>query len=66
MFVRGGYVWSGDYMDRVGYLGGYWSSVGYNDTYALSFSFYAGYVSSMLTSGYRYSGQSLRCVALGG
>ena len=65
MFVRGGNVNPGDYLDYAGDYGNYWSSVGLNryDAYALSFN-----PSRVLpsTNDGRHDGYSVRCVALGG
>ena len=65
MFVRGGWVWPGDYLDNAGNYGVYWSSVGGNSirAYSLGFSPYGVYPSNY---GDRYFGCSIRCVALGG
>ena len=65
MFVRGGAVNPGRYLDVAGYLGYYWSSVGRSSSYAYILGFGSGDVSP---SGYyyRYGGLSIRCVALGG
>ena len=65
MFVRGGHVDPGDSLNDAGSYGDYWSSVSYysSDAYYLSFSPRRVYPSY---SYYRYSGQSVRCVALGG
>ena len=65
MFVRGGGVNPGDYLDVAGNYGNYWSSVGVDDSTAYLLFFYSlgvrpsGFV-------YRYPGYSVRCVALGG
>ena len=65
MFVRGGYVGPGDYLDGAGTEGRYWSSVGSNsgDAYGLTFAPYGAIPSY---SDGRYFGFPLRCVALGG
>ena len=65
MFVRGGYVSPGNYLDGAGGSGLYWSSVGRNSSFAYYLVFNSGYVrpSSNVS---RYVGFSLRCVALGG
>ena len=65
MFVRGGSVVPGDYLYNAGYVGYYWSSVGRSSdrAYDLTFSSYGVAPSN---NGYRYVGQPVRCVALGG
>ena len=65
MFVRGGYVDPGGSLPNAGYVGIYWSSVSdYSDVaYSLYFTSGVVYPSNY---DYRYSGQSIRCVALGG
>ena len=65
MFVRGGYVSPGYYLDYVGYDGYYWSSVGRTSSGAYYLLFGSG---DVYPSGsyYRYFGFSVRCVALGG
>ena len=65
MFVRGGYVNPGDYLSYAGDGGVYWSSVGRSSSGARYLSFSSGAVNP---SDYddRYSGFSVRCVALGG
>ena len=65
MFVRGGYVGPGDYLDYAGYGGYYWSSVGRSSSYAYDLGFVSG---GVYPSRYnvRYVGLSVRCVALGG
>ena len=65
VFVRGGGVNPGDYLSYAGYGGLYWSSVGSGRSGAYALYFNSGYV---LPSDdyYRYSGLSVRCVALGG
>ena len=65
MFVRGGNVTPGDYLNLAGNRGYYWSSVGRNSSYAYYLFFYSGVV---LPSYYdfRRIGFSVRCVALGG
>ena len=65
MFVRGGYVSPGYYLDYAGYDGYYWSSVGRTSSGAYYLVFASGVVTPS-GSGTRYRGQSLRCVALGG
>ena len=65
MFVRGGYVDPGDYLNAAGYGGGYWSSVGRISSSAYYLYFGSGVVVPSY-NGYRYVGYSLRCVALGG
>ena len=63
MFVRGGYVDPGDYLDYAGDVGNYWSSVGRNSSYAYSLYFDSGYVNPS-NNYYRYVGFSVRCVAV--
>ena len=65
MFVRGGSVVPGDYLDLAGYEGYYWSSVGSGSYAAHSLFFLSGYVFRS-DDAYRYFGFSVRCVALGG
>ena len=65
MFVRGGFVNPGDYLFSAGYCGYYWSSVSSNSDYAYRLYFYSGSVYPSYGN-YRYYGQSVRCVALGG
>ena len=65
MFVRGAYVYPGDSLDRAGYGGVYWSSVGRSSSRAYNLDFYSGDVYPSY-DGNRYYGQSVRCVALGG
>ena len=65
MFVRGGYVDPGDYLGLAGREGDYWSSVGRSSFLAYSLFFNSGLVYPS-GSNYRYYGQSVRCVALGG
>ena len=65
MFVRGGYVYSDNYLNRAGFDGNHWSSIGFYDAiaYALYFSL------SNIVPAYnhtRYLGFPVRCVALGG
>ena len=64
MFVRGGLVNPGVDLDTAGYGGNYWSSVGRNSSNAYYLFFYSGLVAP--SGYYRYSGYSVRCVALGG
>ena len=64
MFVRGGYAYPGDDLDRAGYEGYYWSSVSYYSYYAYRLGFYSGGISPS-SADYRYFGFSVRCVALG-
>ena len=66
MFVRGGAVNPGHYLDGAGGDGLYWSSVGRSSSIAYSLSFYSGRVYPSSDYGTRYFGFSLRCVALGG
>ena len=65
MFVRGGYAYPGDDLDRAGYEGYYWSFVGLGsgDAYGMRFNPYG--VRPSVNDG-RYVGYSVRCVALGG
>ena len=65
MFVVGGYVYPGGYLYYAGLGGYYWSSVGSNSYDAYDLYFNPG---GVVPSGddYRYFGQSVRCVALGG
>ena len=65
MFVRGGYVYPGYLLNYAGRIGDYWSSVGRNSSNAYYLGFLSG---TVYPSGdnYRYYGQSVRCVALGG
>ena len=65
MFVRGGDVDPGDFLDNAGYVGNYWSSVGYSSGYAYYLYFGPSGVRPSFRSP-RYFGQSVRCVALGG
>ena len=65
MFVRGSIVNPGDYLFGAGSLGYYWSSVGRNSSYAYYLHFNSGGVGPS-NSYFRYYGQSVRCVALGG
>ena len=65
MFVRGGEVDPGYYLNFAGYYGNYWSSVGRSSSYAYYLNFDSGSVYPSY-SFYRYYGQSVRCVALGG
>ena len=65
MFVRGGLVNPGGYLDYAGYDGYYWSSVGRSSGYAYSLIFGSGGVLPSYDNR-RYYGQSVRCVALGG
>ena len=65
MFVRGGGVGPGSYLDYAGYYGSDWSSVGRSSAGAYYLFFYSGSVNPSV-SDYRYGGQSVRCVALGG
>ena len=65
MFVRGGYVNPGRYLNYAGNYGHYWSSVGLNryDAYNLNFT---PNVVGPSSNNDRYNGYSVRCVALGG
>ena len=65
MFVRGGNVWPGRYLDGAGYSGYYWPSVGLNSNFAYDLYFDSGSVDSSGGDN-RYLGSSVRCVALGG
>ena len=65
MFVRGGYVYPGNYLSRAGSNGYDWSSVGRNNSSAYSLGFNSGNVNPS-SSGSQFFGFSLRCVALGG
>ena len=65
MFVRGGVVNPGDYLDFTGNNGNYWSSVGRNSSSAYYLFFYPDGVYLSYIN-YRYFGFPLRCVALGG
>ena len=65
MFVRGGYVAPGLELHHAGYIGEYWSSVGYSSSRA----YYLDFDSYKVSSSYnisQYFGLSIRCVALGG
>ena len=64
MFVRGGYVRPGYYLNVAGDVGYYWSPVGRNSSNAYGLAFDSGVGPSGYY--YRYNGQSIRCVALGG
>ena len=65
MFVRGGFVYPGNYLDYAGSEGRYWSSAGYGSNLAYTLYFDSGRISPSY-GGSRYYGQSVRCVALGG
>ena len=65
MFVRGGFVNPGYYLDFAGGGGYYWSSVGRSSSYAYTLYFLSGRVRPSYDYG-RYLGISVRCVALGG
>ena len=65
MFVRGGYVNPGRYLNYAGNYGHYWSSVGLNRYDAYNLNFASGSVSPS-NFNYRYFGYSVRCVVLGG
>ena len=65
MFVRGGYVGPGLTLYRAGSEGFYWSCVGRSSSYAYNLYFYPYGVSPSVYDD-RYSGFSVRCVALGG
>ena len=65
MFVRGGIVYPGLYLDAADYYGTYWSSVGLTSSDAYFLYFNPGGVDPS-SNRYRYRGQSIRCVALGG
>ena len=65
MFVQGGNVNPSNYLDYAGNYGRYWSSVGRSRSDA----YYLGFSSGLVLPSYglsRYSGFSVRCVALGG
>ena len=64
MFVRGGYVGPGVILYGAGGYGYYWSSVGRSSSGAYGLNFGSGGVNPSYN--YRYLGQSVRCVALGG
>ena len=64
MFVRGGNVYPGRSLDRAGYGGYYWSSVGISSSRAYHLGFVPGGVGPS-SNGPWYYGQSVRCVALG-
>ena len=62
-FVRSGYVYpSSHYLNGAGNYGYYWSSVASSSSYAYYLYFTSGSVSPS-PNYYRYSGQSVRCVA---
>ena len=65
LFVRGGNVYPGYTLNYAGNSGIYWSSVGRSSSSAYYLYFDSG---TVYPSGlnYRYFGQSIRCVALGG
>ena len=65
MFVRGGDVDPGYYLNFAGHYGYYWSSVGRSSSRAYYLLFDSGGVYPS-DNYYRYSGFSIRCVALGG
>ena len=65
LFVRGGFVFPGDYLTNAGYEGSYWSSVGRYSASAYYLGFYSDSVSPSDSSS-RYGGYFVRCVALGG
>ena len=65
MFVRGGEVEPGSYLNSAGIDGGYWSSVGRSSFDAYLLHFNSGDVNPS-SNDYRYGGYSVRCVALGG
>ena len=65
MFVRGGLVGPGYDLYFAGNNGNYWSSVGRSSSNAYNLYFNSGRVSPSRDNT-RYSGQSVRCVALGG
>ena len=64
MFVRGGVINPGYGLYDAGDYGVFWSSVGDDRTYACDLAFAPD---GVYPSGlhFRYSGQSVRCVALG-
>ena len=63
MFVRGGNVYPGRYLDGAGVGGSYWSSVGRSSSYAYYPYFGTGGVSPSRYY-YRYYGFSVRCLAV--
>ena len=65
MFVRGGYVNSGNFLGYAGDYGYYWSSVGRSSSGAYYLTFDSGIVYPSDVNG-RDLGISVRCVALGG
>ena len=65
MFVRGGYVRSGNYLSYAGDTGSYRSSVGNYSDYAYYLDFDSGGANPSVLST-RFYGYSIRCVALGG
>ena len=65
MFVRGGNVIPGDYLNYAGRSGFYWSSVSFSSDFAYYLSFNP-YGVTPSNYGYQHFGFSLRCVALGG
>ena len=65
MFVRGGYAIPGNYLYYAGDRSYYWSSVGLSSSTAYILTFRSAVVFPS-GDGYRYNGQSVRCVALGG
>ena len=64
MFVRGGYVLSGNLLYRAGNEGDYWSSISADSSYAYGLYFDSDYVNPS-TKLSRFYVQSLRCVVLG-
>ena len=64
MFVQGGRIHPGSYLEYAGREGYYWSSVGRSSSYAYSLGFYSGSVDPSYYY-FRYVGFSVRCVALG-
>ena len=65
MFVRGGIVGPGYFLNFAGYGGRYWSGVGNDSSSAYDLGFDSGRVSPSDDLD-RYFGFSVRCVALGG
>ena len=65
MFVRGGDVGPGDYLDGAGNYGVYWSSVGYY-SYSAYYLYFSPYGVRPSYDDARYNGFSVRCVALSG
>ena len=65
MFVRGGFILPSGYLNKAGSTGNYWSPISLSSyAYRLCFDSLRVYPSD--NDSYRYYGQSVRCVALGG